>query len=204
VGWFLHSVVPQLLLSRVKGRVARSEYYSGLLPGAREAETALDAVLKEAAEPRLGLEKLEALGARIARGQATLIESASSVEETIETLGVATRNLELVMEDPTWGDQRQVFEEPLLGDLRLLLEQMKTDLRYLMITRGQADLALQSLQTTAGVRGAQWERRLALLLAIFAFGGVAQVFLELAWGWRLGIVLGGVPLVALGYMLLRR
>jgi hypothetical protein len=204
VGRLLHSVLPQLLLSRVKVRVVRKGYYADDVHRAREAESGLEAALQEAARPRLGLENLERVGARIAREQASLIEAMSDAEERIETVRISIRNLELVLQDPLWGDRQQRLGDALIGEQRLLLEQIEADLRYLKITRQRADLALVSLQAAAGVRAAKWERRLTLVLAFFVMTGVASAFPEIEWYWRVAIILAGLPLVALGYWLLRR
>jgi hypothetical protein len=92
---------------------------------------------------------------------------------------VNLRNVTLLMDDELWGEQRQRARQLLTADMALFAEQIETDLRYLRITQQQADLALQTLLTVTGVRGTQWERRMTLLLGMFAVMAVAQVFPEL-------------------------
>ncbi|MFN3422528.1 MAG: hypothetical protein ACK40X_12480, partial [Armatimonadota bacterium] len=195
---------PQLLLSRIKARVIAEAYHRHLLPQAQRQEQMLDALLKQSAERHLPLEMLERLSVDISRQQATFIESISTLEEQLQTLRVCMRNIELLLDDPLWGEQRQRAKQRLTSNIALLVEQMETDLRYLRITQQQADLALQSLLTVTGVRGTQWERRMTLLLGIFAVMAIAQAFPELAWWWRLALIgLGGI-IVGLGYWWMKK
>jgi hypothetical protein len=201
---FVHFILPQLFLSRLKARVIRHRYHHHLLSQAQKQEQELDALLKQAAQPRLHLEALEQLSADISRKQATFVETLSELEEQLETVRVNLRNVTLLMDDALWGEQRQRAQQLLTADMALFTEQIETDLRYLRITQQQADLALQTLLTVTGVRGTQWERRITLLLGMFAVMAVAQVFPELAWWWRLGLIgLGGIA-VGLGYWWLRQ
>jgi hypothetical protein len=108
------------------------------------------------------------------------------------------------MDDALWGEQRQRGQQLLTADMALFTEQIETDLRYLRITQQQADLALQTLLTVTGVRGTQWERRMTLLLGVFAVMAVAQAFPELAWWWRLVLIGLGSIAVGLGYWWLRQ
>lgn len=201
---FVHLVMPQLLLSLIKARLIAEEYRYYFLPKVHRQEQELDATLKQAANPRLHLEALERLSANISRQQATFIEGISTLEEQLQTLRVCMRNVELLLDDVVWGEQRQWARQALTGNMVLLIEQMETDLRYLRITQQQADLALQSLLTITGVRGTQWERRITLLLGLFAVMAVAQVFPELAWWWRLALIGLGGTVVGLARWWLRR
>jgi hypothetical protein len=201
---FVHFILPQLFLSRLKARVIRHRYHHHLLPQAQKQEQELDALLKQAAQPRLHLEALEQLSADISRKQATFVETLSELEEQLETIRVNLRNVTLLMDDALWGEQRQRAQQLLTADMALFTEQIETDLRYLRITQQQADLALQTLLTVTGVRGTQWERRMTLLLGVFAVMAVAQAFPELAWWWRLVLIGLGSIAVGLGYWWLRQ
>jgi hypothetical protein len=152
----------------------------------------------------LHLEALEQLSADISRKQATFVETLSELEEQLETMRVNLRNVALLMDDALWGEQRQRAQQLLTAEMALFAEQIETDLRYLRITQQQADLALQTLLTVTGVRGTQWERRMTLLLSVFAVMAVAQVFPELAWWWRLSLIGLGAIAVGLGYWWLRQ
>lgn len=200
---FVHFVLPQLLLSRLKAWAIADAYQKLLLPRAHKQEQTLDALLKQAAEPHLPLETLEQLSAEISREQAVFIEGISTLEEQLQTLRVCVRNVELLLSEPLWGKQRHWAEQQLTGDIALLVEQMETDLRYLRITQQQADLVLQSLLTITGVRGTHWERRTALILSIFTVVAAAQVFPELGW-WRFAVIGLGSIIVGLSYWWLRK
>jgi len=201
---FVHFILPQLFLSRLKMRVIRNRYYHHLLPQAQKQEQELDALLKQAAQPRFHLEALEQLSVDISRKQANFVETLSELEEQLETMKVNLHNVTLLMDDEIWGEERQRVQQLLTADMALFTEQIETDLRYLRITQQQADLALQTLLTVAGVRGTQWERRITLFLGVFAVMTIAQVFPELAWWWRLVLIGLGCIAVGLGYWWLRR
>ncbi len=208
---FLYFVVPQLWLSRVKFRFIRRRYYEALYPTTQEQERSLNTLLKQGLEPRLPLSKLEALSARVSRRHASFIESVSTVEEERESLRVSLRNLQLLLEEPVWESPARERAGVLWEDLQLFLEQMETDLRYWKVTRQQSELALQNLLTVAGVRGAQWERRITVVLGVFAAIGLAQVFphspiprLADAW-WQAGVIsLGSLIVVLASWWLSRR
>lgn len=203
-GRFVHAVLTQLLLSRRKAHVLADAYRRCFLRQAQTQERELDALLKEAAQWHSPLERLEHLSAAISQQQAAFIESLSTLEEQLQTLHVCNRNIELLLDDDAWSQQRQWARQLLTGDLALLMEQMETDLRYLRITQQQGDLALQSLLTVTGIRGTQWERRMTLLLGLFAVMATAQVFPELAWWWRLLLILLGGIVVGLGHWWVQR
>jgi hypothetical protein len=152
----------------------------------------------------LHLEALEQLSADISRKQAAFVETLSELEEQLETMRVNLHNVTLLMDDALWGEQRQRAQQLLTADMALFAEQIETDLRYLRITQQQADLAPQTLLTVTGVRGTQWERRMTLLLGMFAVMAVAQAFPELAWWWRLVLIGLGAIAVGLGYWWLRQ
>ena len=201
---FVHRALPQLLLSRIKFRVIAKSYHQHLFPQTQEQEQMLDSLLKQAAQRNLPLEVLEHLSANISRQQATFIESISMLEEQLQTLQVCMRNIDLLLSDSIWNNQRQRAKRMLTSDIALFMEQVETDLRYFRITQQQADLALQSLLTITGVRGTQWERRMTLFFGIFAVMAIAQAFPELAWWWRLALIGLGSTAVGLGYWWLKK
>lgn len=174
---FVHFLLPQLMLIQVKLRKIVREYQPQL-SHVQQQEQALDSLLKQAAQPDLSLEGVERLSADISRRQATFIEGISQLQERLETVKVNVRNLELLLEDPLWGESRQAVRQRLIPGIQLLKEQMETDLRYQQITQEQARYALESLLTVTGVRNTQWERRITLLLGVLAIGfglmGIAQ------------------------------
>lgn len=201
---FVHFVLPQLLLNLVKVRTIAENYRRQLLPRAQRQEQELDALLKRAANPRLSLEELELLNTSISRQQAAFIESISILEEWLETMRLCLRNLELLFDDQELGEERASVQRYMVDRIKLLVEQMEADRRYLHITRQQADIALQSLSTITGIREAQWERRMVILLGLFTVMELPQLFPELAWWWRLLLFLLGTAILALGYRWLKK
>lgn len=206
VSRFLHSVLPPLLLSLVKGRVIEDAYYKELLLQVQQEEKELDDLLKSVKTRALRLEALEKLGVAISIQQSAFIESLSQLEEQLHTLKVNQRNIELLLEEPTWGDQRQWARQCFTDRMALLIEQMESDLHYLRITQQQADLVLQSLTIVASVREARWERHIALLVLAFTVIAVAEVFAsELPWWARLAMIVTGIPIgILIGIWWVRR
>lgn len=210
INWLVYLQLPQLLLSRVKYRYLARRYYNSLWPETQNQEQRLDALLKKGLGERLSLGKLETLSKQVSREHAAFIESVSTAEEDLVSLKVSIRNLHLLLEDPWWEPEVREQGQRLWEDMQLFQEQMETDLRYWKITRQQSELALQSLLTVAGVRGAQWERRITLVLGLFAAIGLAQVFPHSPIpgladsGWQAGIIGLGILIVLLASWLLSR
>jgi len=191
----VHLALPQIALARTKYRRIEEYYYedlftvsgdhlgvgqsvpsTGLLAQARANEQVLDDLLWDASEKRLALEDLEGFSTDISARQADLVKALCTLEEASEALCVNIRNVERVLQVPLWGDARDSVYSLLTDDMALLQDQLAADLRGLRITQEQADRALQSLQTAAGIRVAQWERRMTVLLGVFAVMAPAQVW----------------------------
>jgi hypothetical protein len=85
-----------------------------------------------------------------------------------------------------------------LERVQLWIDQLHSDLHYFHITRRQADLHLQSLNTASGVRAAQWNRRITLLLGIFVVLELPQAFPELSIPVRLALIGAGALALLLG------
>ncbi len=201
---FLHAILPQLILSLLKRRGV-AQQYEPLIAQAHRQEQEIDSLLKQSAEPRLKLEQLETLSARISDQQMHFIETISTLEELLQTLRISLRNLQLLFDDPLWGGCSAEAERLFASELQLLIEQLEADLRYLQITREQADRALQSLLTIASIRSTHWERRIALVATAFVVISVADLFGDvLTWQVRLAMLGFTLPLFLLLYLWLRR
>lgn len=206
VSRWLYSVLPPLLLSLIKGRVIEGAYYEKLLPQVQQDEEKLGHLLKSVKQQELTLEALEKLDVTISTQQSAFIERLSKLEELLHTLKVNLRNIELLLEDPAWGEQRQWARQCFTDPIALLTEQMESDLRYLRITQQEADLVLQSLMIVVSVRETQWERHIALLVLAFTVIAVAEVFAsELPWWARLAMIVIGIPIgILIGVWWVRR
>ena len=202
---FLHAILPQLILSLLKRRGV-AQQYERLIAHAYEQEQAIDSMLKQTAEPHLKLEQLETLSARISELQMRFIETISTLEELLQTLRISLRNTQLLFDDLLWGERRAEAGVLLTSEFNLLVEQMEADLRYLQITREQADNALQSLLTVASIRSTQWERRIVLAATAFVVISIVDMFGDvLNWQMRLAIVALALPIsLLLLYLWLRR
>jgi hypothetical protein len=89
-----------------------------------------------------------------------------------------------VLKDPLLHDQQTRRDELWVAPLRLATRQLQTDLHYLSITQGQSERMQRSIETIAEVHSARWNRRITLLLGIFAAFEFLQVFPEIPMGWR--------------------
>lgn len=198
---FIHSILTQLFLNRIKAKLIYQDYHSNRRKHIEEVEKELDNLLKKS-QQKLPLKELEKLSKEISQHQADFIEKISIMEEELQTLRICIENIDSLLKESIWDKNRQWAEEYLRGDIALFIRQMEYDLHYFRITQQQADLLLQSFLTSAEVLGASWERKMTLILSVFALSSIAEAFSnELAWWWRLVIISSGVIIVMLGYYL---
>lgn len=192
----LNHLMPNFLVSTLKGRRIIREYESFHLPGLRELEFGLEAHLTSLEKSSRRLESLEKASDRITRQQLALADQQHVCEEKLETLRVNIGNIErplkaMYQRSPEYGRIEALLADP----LRWRAEQIATDLRFTAKTYALAEQVLQGVNTLAQVRSARWERRVTLMLGLFVAFGVAQAFPErpapdnyqTLW-WRLALV----------------
>jgi hypothetical protein len=180
----LHQLLPPFLLNLLKIRLLRKQY-----PKFKEEEVApqekqLEQQMAHAREAHgLSIEQIELHSVQLAQQQAHYLEALSKIEEWLHTLKTLQDNLRRLLRDPLWLDGEA--SEParrMLEPIQLWIDQMQSDLHYFHITRQQADLHLESLNTAAVTRNTQWNRRIAIVLLVLAFptlfGAVAEFYPE--------------------------
>jgi hypothetical protein len=202
----LHHILPPFLLNLLKIRRLREQYLQ-FKPQVQGEEEQLERLMARARQAhRLSIEQIEGQSVQLAQQQAHYLETLSKIEEWAHTVETLRDNLRRLLRDPLWLDGEA--SEParhLLEPVQRLIDQMRSDLHYFHITRQQADLHLQSLNTASGVRTAQWERRITLLLGIFVVLELPQAFPELPIAWRLALIAAGaLVLVVSSWYLTRR
>jgi DnaJ-domain-containing protein 1 len=202
----LHHILPPFLLNLLKIRRLREQYLQ-FKPQVQGEEEQLERLMARARQAhRLSIEQIEGQSVQLAQQQAHYLETLSQIEEWAHTVETLRDNLRRLLRDPLWLDGEA--SEParrLLEPVQRLIDQMRSDLHYFHITRQQADLHLQSLNTASGVRTAQWERRITLLLGIFVVLELPQAFPELPIAWRLALIAAGaLVLVVSSWYLARR
>jgi hypothetical protein len=202
----LHHILPPFLLNLLKIRRLREQYLQ-FKPQVQGEEEQLERLMARARQAhRLSIEQIEGQSVQLAQQQAHYLETLSQIEEWAHTVETLRDNLRRLLRDPLWLDGEA--SEParrLLEPVQRLIDQMRSDLHYFHITRQQADLHLQSLNTASGVRTAQWERRITLLLGIFVVLELPQAFPELPIAWRLALIAAGaLVLVVSSWYLTRR
>jgi hypothetical protein len=202
----LHHILPPFLLNLLKIRRLREQYLQ-FKPQVQGEEEQLERLMARARQAhRLSIEQIEGQSVQLAQQQAHYLETLSQIEEQAHTVETLRDNLRRLLRDPLWLDGEA--SEParrLLEPVQRLIDQMRSDLHYFHITRQQADLHLQSLNTASGVRTAQWERRITLLLGIFVVLELPQAFPELPIAWRLALIAAGaLVLVVSSWYLTRR
>jgi DnaJ-domain-containing protein 1 len=180
----LHHILPPFLLNLLKIRRLREQY-----PKFKEEEVApqekqLEQQMAHAREAHgLSIEQIELHSVQLAQQQAHYLEALSKIEEWLHTLKTLQDNLRRLLRDPLWynGDESAPARR-LLERIQLLIDQMQSDLHHFHITRQQADLHLESLNTAAVTRNTQWNRRIATVLLALAlptlFGAVAEFYPE--------------------------
>jgi DnaJ-domain-containing protein 1 len=195
----LHQILPPLLLNLLKIRRLREQYLQ-FKPQVQGEEGRLERLMAQAREAhRLSIEQIEQHSVQLAHQQAHYLETLSQIEEWQHTLKTLQDNLRRLLRDPLWRDGEQSAPARLLLErVQLWIDQLHSDLHYFHITRRQADLHLQSLNTASGVRAAQWNRRITLLLGIFVVLELPQAFPELSIPVRLALIGAGALALLLG------
>jgi DnaJ-domain-containing protein 1 len=195
----LHQILPPLLLNLLKIRRLREQYLQ-FKPQVQGEEGRLERLMAQARQAhQLSIEQIEQHSVQLAQQQAHYLETLSQIEEWQHTLKTLQDNLRRLLRDPLWYDgDESAPARRLLEPVQLLIDQLQSDLHYFHITRQQADLHLQSLNTASGVRAAQWNRRITLLLGIFVVLELPQAFPELSIPVRLALIGAGALALLLG------
>jgi DnaJ-domain-containing protein 1 len=195
----LHQILPPFLLNLLKIRRLREQYLQ-FKPQVQGEEGRLERLMAQARQAhQLSIEQIEQHSVQLAHQQAHYLETLSQIEEWQHTLKTLQDNLRRLLRDPLWRDGEQSAPARLLLErVQLWIDQLHSDLHYFHITRRQADLHLQSLNTASGVRAAQWNRRITLLLGIFVVLELPQAFPELSIPVRLALIGAGALVLLLG------
>jgi DnaJ-domain-containing protein 1 len=195
----LHQILPPFLLNLLKIRRLREQYLQ-FKPQVQGEEGRLERLMAQARQAhQLSIEQIEQHSVQLAHQQAHYLETLSQIEEWQHTLKTLQDNLRRLLRDPLWRDGEQSAPARLLLErVQLWIDQLHSDLHYFHITRRQADLHLQSLNTASGVRAAQWNRRITLLLGIFVVLELPQAFPELSIPARLALIGAGALAMLLG------
>jgi hypothetical protein len=195
----LHQILPPFLLNLLKIRRLREQYLQ-FKPQVQGEEGRLERLMAQARQAhQLSIEQIEQHSVQLAQQQAHYLETLSQIEEWQHTLKTLQDNLRRLLRDPLWRDGEQSAPARLLLErVQLWIDQLHSDLHYFHITRRQADLHLQSLNTASGVRAAQWNRRITLLLGIFVVLELPQAFPELSIPVRLALIGAGALAMLLG------
>jgi len=195
----LHQILPPFLLNLLKIRRLREQYLQ-FKPQVQGEEGRLERLMAQARQAhQLSIEQIEQHSVQLAQQQAHYLETLSQIEEWQHTLKTLQDNLRRLLRDPLWRDGEQSAPARLLLErVQLWIDQLHSDLHYFHITRRQADLHLQSLNTASGVRAAQWNRRITLLLGIFVVLELPQAFPELSIPVRLALIGAGALALLLG------
>jgi hypothetical protein len=195
----LHQILPPLLLNLLKIRRLREQYLQ-FKPQVQGEEGRLERLMAQARQAhQLSIEQIEQHSVQLAQQQAHYLETLSQIEEWQHTLKTLQDNLRRLLRDPLWYDGDESAPARLLLErVQLWIDQLHSDLHYFHITRRQADLHLQSLNTASGVRIAKWNRRITLLLGIFVVLELPQAFPELSIPVRLALIGAGALVLLLG------
>jgi DnaJ-domain-containing protein 1 len=195
----LHQILPPFLLNLLKIRRLREQYLQ-FKPQVQGEEGRLERLMAQARQAhQLSIEQIEQHSVQLAHQQAHYLETLSQIEEWQHTLKTLQDNLRRLLRDPLWRDGEQSAPARLLLErVQLWIDQLHSDLHYFHITRRQADLHLQSLNTASGVRIAKWNRRITLLVGIFVVLELPQAFPELSIPVRLALIGAGALVLLLG------
>jgi len=206
----LHQLLPAFLLNLLKIRLLR-ERYPLLKAQVAQHEAHLEHLMAHAREAHcLSIEQIEQHSVQLAQQQAHYLEALSKIEEWLHTLKTLQDNLCRLLRDPLWynGDESAPARR-MLEPIQLLIDQMQSDLHHFHITRQQADLHLESLNTASVTRNTQWNRRIATVLLALALptllGAVAEFIPELTQQIPASLrgIVAGVLFLVVGVLLAR-
>jgi hypothetical protein len=189
----VHLILPQLYTARLKAPITIGKLKRELLPAAHQIEAALVRELDQIAKRPQRLRVLEQSSYSLSHWQVQLGDIVSQCEEELATLRVNGENVERVLQDKLLSSQKTILDALLAAPLRLQIEQIESDLRYLTITQVRAERVLHGIGTMAEVRSVRWQRTITIMFGAFVWFGVSQMFPEIiAWPkkWRLAGLFG--------------
>ncbi len=205
---FVHVILPQLFTARLKAPLTMRKLRRGLLPAAHEIEKELVGELERIPHQPRRLKALEQTSYSLSYWQAELGDKISQCEVELATLRVNAENVGRLLEDKLLASQKTALDGLLAAPLRLQVEQVEADLRYLSITETRAERMRQGIGAMAGVRSAHWQRAITILFGVFIWFGASQMFPEiLSWPkkWRLVGLLGtAIVFYGIDWLLSRR
>ncbi len=133
-GTFVHVILPQLYTARLKAPLTMRKLRRGLLPAAHEIEKELVSELERIPHQPRRLKALEQTSYSLSYWQAELGDKISQCEVELATLRVNAENVGRLLEDQLLASQKTALDGLLAAPLRLQVEQVEADLRYLSIT----------------------------------------------------------------------
>lgn len=197
-------ILPLIAIQRLKIRRILHDYPQ-VYTTASKNESTLESLMHEV-DDQLDLVRVEQLSHDIARKQKEFLEIVSILEVYNETLSIAQKNIERLLNSGQLGtaSQRARAQLFLEEEVATALERIQAHIRFLSVTRNQAELTLESLNTTAGVRNAQWLRTITYIGTPFAAASIIEAFqsdIETLREW-LASSLFQLPLIVLKVVIL--
>ena len=195
-----YQMLPALALIALKWFQIKADYDANLLRAAESAENTLESATRAVSIESLRVAALEGHSGAMAVGQIALNRALADINSRLQTLKINARNLERLRHDARWGAQPSQLL-PFETDFALLIEQIEADSHYIGLTSNEATRKLDYLKTVTEIHTAQNERLIAYVLAAFTAFSASQIFPELSWEWRGGII--AVSALAIGAAYIR-
>lgn len=173
----LDAITPSFMLAWLKTRYIKRLYEYEIRPKANDAEEKLEtAAASITPEQMRRLNALEQFTLDIILPSDELYEQTTISSDHLITLKVNKENLENLLKDPVFKPGEALMDSLLVAPIRLIIDQVETDLTYKAITQTRAEKKREASKTMTEIRTNRWTRRSTIALGVFVVFGVVQAF----------------------------
>lgn len=177
--YFVYHLRPSIWLARLKlSHLERAFLPHGkaMRPLQKGLQDEVDEMLRQA---RFDLNTTENASEQISLLQMRLAGHVGAGQNCLATLRTNIENVERVLQDAMFQEQREQLAQLLLAPLQVTAAQFESDLGYAHIQRDRAAGVLQGMGVLTQVRAAKWERWITIMFGLLALFGIPQMFPEL-------------------------
>ena len=172
----INAITPPFMLAWLKARHIKQEYENDIAPKSYQAETDLETALSLKTKQTNKLKALEEFSLHTSVASGELTKQVDHSEERLVTLEINKENLENLLKDQVFRPGEALMDSLLVAPIRLSIDQIKTDLRYVTLQQKRAKDARENSNAIAGILTNRWTRRITIVLGLFAIFGVVQAF----------------------------
>jgi hypothetical protein len=172
----INAITPPFMLAWLKARHIKQEYEDDIAPKSYQAETDVETALSQKTKQTNKLKALEEFSLQTSLASSELTRQIDHSEERLVTLDINKENLENLLKDQVFRPGEALMDSLLVAPIRLTIDQIKTDLRYVTLQQKRAKDARENSNAIVGILTNRWTRRITIVLGVFAIFGVVQAF----------------------------